>query len=237
MRRKHLNISLAFFSACLALAACQSPQTPKVEDQSQQKDTTASLPFIGEHDIEFRKNGNGEMVPDSIYYTIPKFSFTNQDGKIVSHKDYQGKIFVADFFFTTCTSICPIMSSQMVRLQELMRQEKLDKDVWLLSHTVDPTHDNPEALKAYAQKIGANQDNWNFVTGSADDIYWQAQEGYMLTAFPSDTAQGGFFHTDKLTLIDNGMHIRGYYDGTSTKSVDKLLKDIKKLHHEQFDKR
>jgi protein SCO1/2 len=108
----------------------------------------------------------------------------------------------------------------------------LQSEVRFLSHTVDPEHDRPDTLKSYAMRVGADTTNWDFVTGDSEDIYWQAQEGYMLTAFPSDTADGGFFHTDKLTLVDQNRHIRGYYDGTSTKSVDQLFKDIKKLSHE-----
>jgi protein SCO1/2 len=113
-----------------------------------------------------------------------------------------------------------------------LRKENLLQQIGFLSHTVDPEHDTLPALRAYAQRVGADTSVWHFVTGNAEDIYWQAQEGYMLTAFPSDTADGGFFHTDKLTLVDRNRHIRGYYDGTSTKDVDRLYTDIKKLIHE-----
>lgn len=190
------------------------------------------LPYIGEHDVQFRKLETGEMVTDTDYYQIPKFSFVNENGRYISQNDYAGKPFVADFFFATCKTICPIMNSQMARVQEMLRKENLLNEIRFLSHTVDPEHDSLEVLKAYASKIGADTSVWHFVTGNAEDIYWQAQEGYMLTAFPSDTADGGFFHTDKLTLVDGNRHIRGYYDGTSTKDVDRLYNDIKKLLHE-----
>lgn len=182
------------------------------------------LPFIGPHELS--------SEGDTIYYSIPKFSFTNQNHQEVSHRTMQEKIFVADFFFSTCPSICPMLSAQMVRLQTMVKTAGMDTDVRFLSHTVDPNHDLPDTLRAYANLIGADLSNWDFVTGKAEDIYYQAEKGYLLSAFPSDSAEGGFFHTDKIALIDKQMRIRGLYDGTSTKSVDKLFKDIEILLHE-----
>lgn len=196
-------------------------------------DPDRKLPFIGEHEVEFVKKADGELIPDTVYYTLPKFSFINQDGVETSHRNYAGKVFVADFFFTHCPSICPMLSSQMARLQALTTKAGLHDDVMFLSHTVDPLRDTPDTLKKYATDLGADLSNWNFVTGSAEDIYWQAEYGYMLTAFPSDSAEGGFFHTDKIALIDRQMHIRGLYDGTSTKDVDKLFEDLKLLVKEK----
>lgn len=220
---------LVVIASCLVIA-CNTPVGDKPGAASNE---LKQLPYIGEHDVEFVKKGDGEIIPDTVYYTIPKFSFTNQDGKEVSHRDYQGKVFVADFFFTTCPSICPMLSSQMSRLQALTKKESLEGDVMFLSHTVDPVHDLPDTLKKYGTELGADFSNWNFVTGSAEEIYWQAENGYMLTAFPSDSADGGFFHTDKIALIDREMHIRGLYDGTSTKEVDKLFEDLKLLVKEK----
>ncbi len=220
--------------ASIMLLACNSPiAKPALDDPDENEVTTHGLGYYGEHDIELVKAADGSIEADSVYYTIPKFSFTNQDGKNVSFRDYEGKIFVSDFFFTTCKSICPAMSSQMTRLQGLVMKEGLQDKVMFLSHSVKPEEDSPEVLKAYGDALGADFSNWNFVTGKADDIYELAQEGYMLTAFPSDTAEGGVFHTDKFTLIDTGMHIRGYYDGTATNSVDKLFEDIKWLVKEK----
>jgi protein SCO1/2 len=153
----------------------------------------------------------------------------NQDSVFVSDEQFKGKIVIADFFFTTCPSICPVISAQMARLQDLIKKEKLEEEVKLLSHTVDPIHDTPSILKQYGTKIGADFDTWTFVTADPDYMYWQAQKGYQLTAFPSDTAQGGFFHTDKVVLLDQEMKIRGYYDGTSTKSMDQLFIDLHQL--------
>jgi protein SCO1/2 len=223
-QRKIVKVYTALLLLTSIISACGDGNTGSVESADAVK-----LPFIGAHETELRTLENGQTVVDTIYYKIPKFSFINQSGKETSHKDYQGKIFVADFFFTHCPSICPMLSAQMVRLQSMVEKGGYSNDVWFLSHTVDPTRDLPDTLLNYANNIGANLKNWNFVTGSADDIYYQAEQGYMLSAFPSDSADGGFFHTDKIALIDREMHIRGLYDGTSTKSVDKLYQDIQTL--------
>lgn len=227
MIRKRSIANICFISFTL-FSSCDHQQN----DLSHEEDATA-LPYFGEADIELHRLEDGSAHADTIQYSIPKFSFTNQDGKIVSHHDYANKIFVAEFFFTECKTICPIMSTQMARLQELVEQEKLNQEVAFISYSVKPENDTPEVLKAYGDKIGADYQNWNFVTGKPEDIYDLAEGGFMLSAFPSDTAEGGIFHTDKLTLIDRGMHIRGYYDGTSTKSVDQLFSDLKKLTNEK----
>ncbi|MFN0032289.1 MAG: SCO family protein [Flavobacteriales bacterium] len=222
-------ISIAAVSTLMA-ARCSAPDTALEASTPAQP-----LPYLGEHDVQLNRKADGTVYPDTVYYTIPKFSFTNQQGSEVSHHQYEGKIFVADFFFTTCNSICPVMSSQMARLQARVKNEGLENEVMFLSHTVKPEEDTPEVLMNYANSIGADLTSWHFVTGNADDIYDLAQQGYMLTAFPSDTAQGGVFHTDKFTLVDNEMHIRGYYDGTSTQSVDQLFDDLKTLLQETHD--
>lgn len=161
-------------------------------------------------------------------HKVPKFVFTNQFGKEVSHRDYEGHYYITDFFFSTCPSICPIMTSQMSRLQALLEKEGMLGDVMLLSHTVDPENDTPEALKAYGEGVNANFEYWNFVTGSQEELYDQARNGYFMTALESDTAAGGFFHSDNFVLIDREFKIKGIYDGTSTASVDELFEQLKK---------
>lgn len=209
------------FSFVMIFAACSDSQQ-KSPDPIERK-----LPHYGVHDP------NPEQPGDTLYYTVPKFSFVNQNKREVSHRDYAGKIYVTDFFFTTCPTICPIMSSQMSRLQSLLQNENLQDQVMLLSHTVNPENDGPDELKAYAEKIGADTRNWHFVTGSKEDLYYQAKNGYFINALESDTAAGGFIHSDNFILIDRNSHIRGYYDGTSTREVDSLLQDIKLLLKEE----
>ncbi len=214
-----MAINRLFLLVFVALAACTDP----VKSPGQKEKT---LPYFGDFGIEIKYNEKGEGIPDTVYDPIPLFAFTNQEGKIITNDFMVGKIAVIDFFFTNCTSICPMLSSQMARLQHSAKSENINDQVVFLSHTVDPKNDTPEALKAYANRMGADFSNWNFVTGNEEDIYWQAREGYKLTAFPSDTAQGGFFHTDQIALIDQEGKIRGYYDGTSTKAVDQLFTDL-----------
>jgi protein SCO1 len=214
---KHLFIALILFS----ISACQLGFT---DGSSELLKDEEKLPYFGLHDLD--ENG------DTIYYTVPKFSFINQNGREVSHYDYQGKIFVTDFFFTTCPTICPIMSTQMSRLQTLLEKDGILGDVMLLSHTINPEYDQPEVLKAYAERMEADTNTWNFVTGPRADIYFQAKQGYFVNALQSDTADGGYIHSDNFMLIDREMHIRGYYDGTSTKEVDQLFLDIKSLMQE-----
>lgn len=227
------NLGLVIFTFTLPMLMFFVVSCHSGEESSKQDTGPKDLPYFGEPDIEFTRAEDGSMLADSVQYTIPKFSFTNQDGKNVSHHDYKNKVFVAEFFFTECPGICPIMSSQMARLQALTEKESLSEKVSFISYSVKPQNDTPEVLKAYGDKLGADYGNWNFVTGKPEDIYDLAENGFMLSAFPSDTAEGGVFHTDKLTLIDRGMHIRGYYDGTSTKSVDQLFLDLQKLTKEE----
>lgn len=207
----------------LLLAACDL--NPPGQGETEHKD----LPYFGNHDISLTPSDAESYTTDTSYYTVPAFAFTNQFGMEVSDLDYEGKIYVTDYFFTTCPSICPVMSSQLSRLQDKLKKSSLLGEVKLLSHTVDPAHDTPEVLREYANNLGADSAHWNFVTGNQEDLYDQARHGYFLTALPSDTAAGGFFHSDTFVLIDRNRHIRGYYDGTSTQSVDALFEDIKLL--------
>jgi protein SCO1/2 len=182
--------------------------------------TDCHLPHLGQHEV---------VVNDTIYYTIPKFvGMVNQDSQVMGFKQLEGKIYIAEFFFSSCKSICPLMTSQMARIQDVIEQEHWEGKVNLLSHTVDPKHDTPQRLKEYAQMHGADHKIWNFVNLDSA-VYKLAQRGYGLSAFPSAEAEGGYFHTDQLTLVDEHFHIRGYYDGTSTASVDELIADLRCL--------
>jgi protein SCO1/2 len=219
-----LKIGALIFLAAL-FTACSNQQPPH---STQQK----SLPYFGEFDIELTNMPDGSQKPDTLYYPIPKFSFINQDSSIITRENYEGFITLVDFFFTDCPTICPMMSAQMARLQDKFLKENPKLPVRFLSFSVKPEADTPQKLKAYSQKIGADLSRWNFLTGKASDIYDLAQYGFLLTAFPSDTAQGGIFHTDKVTLLDKTMRMRGYYDGTSTSSMDQLFIDAIRLSKE-----
>jgi protein SCO1/2 len=167
-------------------------------------------------------------------HTIPPFAFTSIDSIEVSHRDVAGKIKIVDYFFTNCPTICPLLSSQLSRTQSILSKKIVsNEDVMILSHSVDPRRDTPEKLSEYAEIIGADTSNWKFLTGNKDELYEQARFGYYLTAMQSDTAAGGFFHSDTFVLVDKLDRIRGYYDGTSTYEVDEMISHVIQLLAEE----
>jgi protein SCO1/2 len=187
----------------------------------------ATLPYIGERQA---------IAPgDTAYFTVPPFHFIDEDGKPFTDKDVQGKILVVDFFFTRCTSICPKMGVQMQQLQ-LQMDDPEYKDVLFLSHSVDPEHDTPAVLKAYATRLEADPKRWKFLTGNAADIYRQGNLGYLLSAGADSAAAEDFVHSPEFVLVDKQRHIRGMYDGTNTEAMRSLLTDLKLLLHEDKEK-
>jgi protein SCO1/2 len=189
-------------------------------------ENNSPLPKLGNWHVD-EKMVDGKVVQDTIYHQIAEFSFTNQEGITVSNSDVTGKVYVADFFFTTCPTICPIMKKEMIRVYEQFGDNPNFK---ILSHTIDPVHDTQEVLKDYAEKLGIEDaETWNFLTGDAEKIYEIGQTSYITTAQADQDEPGGFLHSGAFLLIDQEGHIRGVYDGTKSDQVDKLLKDIPKL--------
>jgi protein SCO1/2 len=162
------------------------------------------------------------------YHTISNFSLTNQNGQTVTHDTYKGKIYVADFFFTTCQTICPIMTSNMVELQDKLAN---NPDVLLLSHTVMPEIDTVAQLKKYAIQKKVNATQWNLVTGSKQEIYDLARKQYLVAKENPDDPLG-LVHTENFVLIDTQKRIRGFYDGTQEKEMDRILHDIGVLQNQ-----
>lgn len=162
------------------------------------------------------------------YHTIPDFSLINQNGKTITQADYDNKIYVADFFFTTCQTICPIMTDHMVKIQESLRD---DRQVLLLSHTVTPEMDSVAQLKKYALEKGVDDEKWNLVTGDRKEIYDLARKSY-LVAKDNPYEEFDLIHTENFVLVDTKKRIRGFYDGTDSDAIDQLLKDIKILEEE-----
>lgn len=177
---------------------------------------------------------NAELVDSTIqhqinYHKIADFSLTNQNGKTITQADYKDKIYVADFFFTTCQTICPIMTDNMEKIQKEIIN---DDEVMLLSHSVTPDIDTVEQLKKYAIKKGVNDKKWNLVTGDKGEIYRLARKSYLAVKDDGLPDDYGMVHTENFMLIDKKGQIRGYYDGTKTEDITTLLKDIKKLKKE-----
>ncbi len=184
------------------------------------------LPILGNREVqEFEMEG--KTITDTVYHKIADFSFTNQEGKTITNASMQGKVYVADFFFTTCPTICPIMKTQMLRVYEKFKDEPRFQ---ILSHTLDPVHDTPELLKDYAYKIGVEDDKtWHFLSGDQEKIFEIGQTSYLTTAMADQNEPGGILHSGAFVLIDQDGHIRGVYDGTKEDQVDRLMKDIPKL--------
>jgi protein SCO1/2 len=174
---------------------------------------------------------NFEMVDSTIqhqkkYHRIADFSLTNQNGKTITQNDYKDKIYVADFFFTTCQTICPIMTKNMHDIQTSILA---DNEVMLLSHTVTPEIDTVAQLKRYADEKDVNASKWNLVTGDKKQIYELARKSYLAVKDIGDGGPFDMIHTENFMLIDKERQIRGYYDGTAPKEIERLLKDIKIL--------
>ena len=159
---------------------------------------------------------------DTTYHTIPYFEFVNQDGKKITRDDLLGKVYVADFFFVTCPTICPKMTTNMVYIQDKFKDRK---DLRFLSITVNPEADSVPVLKEYAKKVHASTTNWDFVTGNKDEIYDVAFKGFFVSVSKDSIAEGGFLHSKLLILVDKKGHIRGYFDGTTYSEMKKDLTD------------
>ncbi|NND87829.1 MAG: SCO family protein [Flavobacteriaceae bacterium] len=176
---------------------------------------------------------NAEMVDSTLqhvkkYHEVSSFKLTNQNGVSISEKDYQDKIYIADFFFTTCQTICPIMTDHMEQLQEELKEQQ---DVLLLSHTVMPEVDSVAQLKKYALENGVDDTKWNLVTGDKKQIYDLARRSY-LAAKENPENPYGLIHTENFVLVDRENRIRGFYDGTDPEVIAQVLQDIEILKNE-----
>ncbi len=163
------------------------------------------------------------------YHKIADFSLINQNGKTITQNDYKDKIYVADFFFTTCQTICPIMTDHMVKIQN---ETLNDDEVMLLSHTVTPEIDSVPQLKKYTLKKGVIDNKWNLVTGDKKQIYDLARKSYLAVKTVGDGDEFDMIHTENFMLIDKKKQIRGFYDGTDPEAIKQLLKDIEVLKRE-----
>jgi protein SCO1/2 len=180
------------------------------------------LPIFNPSDV------NPELVDSTIqyvskYHTIADFSFTNQNGETITQKDYEGKIYVADFFFTTCQTICPMMTNNMLDVQKAFLNN--DK-VKILSHTVTPEIDSVPVLKKYALDKGVDDKMWNMVTGDKKDIYYIARKSYLAVKTGKPEEMYDMVHTENFVLVDAKRRVRGFYDGTKKEDVQRLIEDV-----------
>lgn len=191
------------------------------------------LPILGERDT-VKKMVDGKEVVDTVYHTIPDFKFVNQEGDTVSAQNFNDKIYVADFFFTTCPTICPVMKKQMKKVYEKFKGEN---EVAILSHTIDPEHDTPAILKEYAKDLGVSGTQWMFVTGNREKIYEIGEKQYLVVAGADSTAPGGYIHSGAFVLVDKQKRVRGMYNGTDEAGTQRLIADIERLRKEYKDEK
>ena len=208
---------LPAFLFVLSFSACTNTEKKEIKNE-------LLLPVYG------AKKVNAPGSTDTLYHTIPDFSFTNQYKENVTQKTTAGKIYIANFFFATCQSICPVMTTQLSRVQKEVQN---DTAILILSHTVNPMHDTAEVLLEFANKYGAIKNKWHFLTGPKKDIYELAKKSYLVNAVEDDGTVEGFIHSETFLLIDKQHRIRGVYDGTDSLQVDKMMGDLKILKTEK----
>jgi len=178
---------------------------------------------------------NPKLVDESMLHIrhnhkIADFTLINQNGDTITQKDYENKIYVADFFFTRCQTICPIMTNNMEKLQNVFLK---DDDVKFLSLSVTPVIDSVSVLKDYAIEKGVIDSKWNITTGSKKEIYKLARKSYFVVTDQGDGGLQDFIHTENFVLVDKKKQIRGFYDGTDLKDMNRLISDIKLLKSKQ----
>ena len=190
----------------IALFSCKNDTQPQ------------TLPIIGER-LGISATG------DTLYPTIPDFSFINQDSQVVNNATFDGKIYVVDFFFTHCPTICPKVTAQMLRVHDRFKDSA---KVLLLAHSIDPKNDTIGRLREYADKLGVKSSKWHFITGEQDSIYAIADNYYSI-AETDPKAPGGFNHSGRLILVDKKRRVRSFCDGTNAQDVDRFMRDIEIL--------
>tara|TARA_B100000809_G_C15103558_1_gene517853 strand:- start:543 stop:1214 length:672 start_codon:yes stop_codon:yes gene_type:complete len=221
-----LHISL-IISSLILLIGCSRPSN----SNNNSSVNSPILPFIGQQDFEYDNKGD---IIDTLYHTIPDFYFTAHDSTAVTNETVEGKVYVADFFFTNCPSICPIMTGNMKTFHE---NTKDIKELVILSHTIDPGRDTLAQLNHYIKiKEIDTRDDWFFLYGAQDYTYELGKYGYLINADIDPDAEGGFLHSEHFVLIDREGRIRGMYEGTDPMQVELLEKDIRKLIKVEYGK-
>jgi protein SCO1/2 len=190
------------------------------------------LPIVGNYDVEY-DTIDGKEITDTIYPKIPYFSYLNQDSIQVTSSTMKGKVWIADFFFTSCPTICPKMTSQMKRLAFLTKD--LEKYIQFISFSINPSYDTPYRLKEYRKHYGINAKNWQFFTGDENATHDLGVNYFQVFANKDIESAGGYAHSPAFVLVDKEGYVRGVYIGTDTKQVDLLHKDVRKLLAYEYD--
>ncbi|SMD32107.1 protein SCO1/2 [Reichenbachiella faecimaris] len=218
---KNIAPTLLFLFITLLITSCDQPYGKN------------ELPIMGRKKIVEREV-DGKVVMDTLDHRIADFAFYDQDSSLITNETFKNQIYISDFFFTSCPTICPKMKKQMLRVYTKFEE---NSNVSLLSHTIDPRHDNVEVLHDYAEALGVKSSKWHFVTGDEDTIYKLGEKSYMVTAGEEVDAPGGYIHSGAFLLIDDQRRIRGVYDGTMEEQVDILLSDVDLLLKELAGKK
>lgn len=195
-----------------------------------QQATNTTLPILGSRE-PVTKVVDGQTVTDTVYHSIADFRLLNQDSVFIDNHAFDNGVYIANFFFTHCPSICPTMQRNLLKVYE---KYKGDERVRFLSHSIDFRYDSPSVLKTYAEKLGVTNDQWQFVTGSKAAIYGLS-DSYMVYTKEDADVPGGYDHSGHLLLVDQNRHIRGAYDGTNDAQVQQLLDDLATLLKEIQD--
>lgn len=209
-----MRLTILYFAIILfIIAGCNEPE---------------KLPYL---QMEVVANKvDGKIVEDTTFRTIPDFKLYNQDSTVVTSKVFDNSIYVADFFFTSCPTICPTMHRNLFKVYKKFEN---NPEVKYASHTIDVKYDKPSVMKAYAKKMGIKGNNWQFLWGTRDEIYALADRNYMVYTKEDNKAPGGFAHQGYFILVDKQKRIRGAYDGTVDEDVAKLMKDMEILLKEK----
>ena len=221
MKTFNMKSNIILFLSLISLVACSEP------DQNNSRVDT--LPFYNEATFTPHWISANEEALDT-FHRISPFKLINQDGDIITEKNFEGKIYVVDFFFTTCPGICAKMTTNMMELQDEFLN---DDDVLLLSHSVTPERDSVSVLKRYAEEKGISSKTWHLVTGRQEEIYRLGRKDYFVEEdLGLNKEEGEFLHTENFVLMDKNRHIRGIYNGLNKIAVNQLINDIKTLKKE-----
>src|SRR5690554_3448125 len=213
--------SFSFLAFTILLSVSLNSCSNQIDKQKE-----VNLPFLGHHDIVYQATEDYN-VGDTVFHTVPSWEYLTHDSEVLKSSDIENKIWIADFFFSYCPTICPPMTKAMRSVSDSLSD--YNKDLAILSFTIDPYRDTPARLRLYRERHEIQADNWYFLTGDETETHALGIDGFQLFANADEQAPGGFAHSSNFVLIDKNQHIRGIYDGLDAKSRNQLIHDAKLL--------